>query len=68
MPMKRVAEVSGSNIVLKRMDRKRNTQKFFFDQTTKTIKSVQTKSYSMNIAGNGNSANLGMTTTNSRWW
>jgi hypothetical protein len=68
MPMKRVAEVSGSNIVLKRMDRKRKTQKFFFDQTTKTVKSVNNKNWSLNIAGNGNSANLQMTTTNSRWW
>jgi hypothetical protein len=68
MPMKRVAEVVGSNIVLKKMDRNRKTQQFIFDQVSKTIKSVNTKSWSLNIAGNGNSANLQMTTTNSRWW
>jgi hypothetical protein len=70
MPFKRVVELTGSNLRINRIDFNRNKkqQHFVFDEVSKTIKSVQTKSYSFNIAGNGNSANLGMTTTNSRWW
>ena len=41
MPMRRVIEVvGGRNLVIKRLVRTRKTQKWIFDQTTKTIKSL----------------------------
>jgi hypothetical protein len=69
LPMKRVAEVVGSDVKLRRwhVSRKRQ-QTFRFDQTSKTIKSQYHTSYSLDIHNNGRSANLRVTTTNSRWW
>lgn len=69
LPMKRVIEAIGANnLVIKSLVRNRLAQQFFFDQSTKTIKSQQWKTYSMNIQSNGNSNNLQVYTTNSRWW
>jgi len=50
MPMKRVAEAIGaSNVVTKRYVKGRIAQQWFFDQTTKTVKSVQWKSHSLEL-------------------
>jgi hypothetical protein len=69
MPMKRVAEAVSTNIKLKRWNKGRKRQQTFkFDITSKTIKNEYYKSYSLDIASNGKSANLRITTTNSRWW
>jgi hypothetical protein len=70
LPMKRVAEcVGANNIVLKRWVKGRAAQQFFFDQTSKTIRSQQWKNYAMEIQSNGRSKNLRMTSgINSRWW
>jgi hypothetical protein len=69
LPHKRVMECIGaSNVTIKKFYRNRTAQQWYFDQKSKTIKSNYWKSYSMNIQSNGRSNNLGMTTTNSRWW
>ena len=69
MPMHRVMElVGGRNLVIKRLARTRNTQKFVFDQTSKTIRSVAYKGRSFDIQNAGSSSNLQMWTTNSRWF
>jgi hypothetical protein len=67
--MKRIAEVAGSNVVLRRWNKGRKRQQTFrFDISSKTIKSQYHKSYSLDIPNNGRSSNLRVTTTNSRWW
>jgi hypothetical protein len=69
MPMRRVAEsISGSRIVIKRWIKNRAAQRFWFDNTSKTIKSHHWKHVSIDIQSNGGSSTLRMTTTNSRWW
>jgi len=69
MPMKRVAEVvGGRNIVLKSLVRGRNTQQFYFDNSSKTIKSQQYKDRSFDIQNAGRSNNLQMWKTNARWF
>jgi hypothetical protein len=69
LPMKRVAECVSTNIKLRRYNRGRARQQTFkFDQVSKTVKSQYYTSYSIDIASNGGSANLRVTTTNSRWW
>jgi hypothetical protein len=46
----------------------RNTQKFWFDQRTLTIKSRNWTSYSWNIVSNGGAKDMEVTTTNSSYW
>jgi hypothetical protein len=70
LPMKRVAEVHGANNIWMRRWRKNTTaQQFWFDCTSKTIRSQHWKNYAMEIQSNGGSSNLGMTSgITSRWW
>lgn len=69
LPMKRIAECVGANNVnLKRWRKNSLGQQWFFDPVTKTIRNQQWKSHSLDIQGNGASANVRCTTTNSRWW
>jgi bacillopeptidase F (M6 metalloprotease family) len=69
LPMQRVAECHGANNVwLRRWRKNALGQQWYFDEVTKTIKSQQWKSHSLDIQGNGASANVRCTTTNSRWW
>lgn len=69
LPMQRVVEAVGaSNLVIKRWVRNKTQQRFFFDPVSKTIKSQTWKGYSIEISSNGGSNNLGLRTTNSRWW
>ena len=69
MWMKRVIEVvGGRNLVIKTRVKNRNTQKFVFDQVSKTIKSVAYRGRSLDISNSGRSANLQIWNTNSRWW
>jgi len=50
LPMKRVAEAIGaSNVVLKKYVKNRLAQQWIFDQTSKTVKSVQWKSHSLEL-------------------
>jgi len=65
LPMKRVAEAIGaSNVVIKRLVINRLAQQFFFDQVSKTVKSMQWKNRSLQLSGN----NLIISPTNSRWF
>jgi hypothetical protein len=69
LPMKRVTEVVGTDVRLRRYHGGRTRQQTFtFDGVSKTIKSQYHRSYSMSIHNNGRSSNLRVTTTNSRWW
>jgi hypothetical protein len=69
LPMHRVMEVvGGRNLVIKTLQRNRNTQKFVFHQASKTIKSVAYMGRSFDIQNAGRSNNLQVWTTNSRWF
>jgi lipopolysaccharide export LptBFGC system permease protein LptF len=68
MPMQRVAERVGSDVRLRRWRKNQKQQQFFFDITSKTIKSQNSKSWSLEIPNKGRNNQLRMTTTNSRWW
>lgn len=69
LPMERVVECWGaSNIILSDLVNGKLGQQFFYDGVSKTIKSQQWKDRSLTIQSNGRSANLYMTTTNSRWF
>jgi len=64
----RAIEVTGGrNLVLKRKTSS-SQQHFFFDNATKTIKSMQYKDRSLDIQSSGRSSNLQLWSTNSRWW
>jgi hypothetical protein len=64
----RAVEVtSGRNLVLKRKTTS-TSQQFFFDNATKTLKSMQYKDRSIDIQSSGGSSNLQIWSTNSRWW
>jgi hypothetical protein len=67
--MRRIVEVVGSDVRLRRHHTGRTRQQtFVFDGISKTIRSKYHTGYSLDIAGNGGSNNLRVTTTNSRWW
>ena len=69
MPMKRVVEViGGRNLVIRNRVNNRRTQKWTFDQVTKTIKSLQYQSKSVDIQNYGRSNNLQIWATSSRWF
>ena len=69
LPMQRVLQCHGANNVLMSRYVKNNLgQQFFFDEVSKTVKSQQWKTHSLDITSNGASSNLRCTTTNSRWW
>jgi uncharacterized protein (UPF0248 family) len=54
LPMHRVIEcVGANNIVLKRYYKNRIAQQFYFDGTSKTLKSQQWKDRSISIQSNG---------------
>ena len=68
MPMRRVLEiVGGRNVVIATRSNK-NTQKFFFDGKTKTIKSVAFNDRSLDIANSGRASNLQVWKTNAKWF
>lgn len=68
--MSRVITVTGgSNLVIKSREGKgQNTQHWFFDQSSKTIKSVAYKGKSFDIQSSGGSANMQIYATNARWF
>lgn len=69
MPTGRVIEVvGGRNLVLRTVKKERSYQQFFFDATTKTIKSQAYKNKSIDIQNGGRSTNLQIWTTNARWF
>ena len=67
--MSRVVEVvGGRNLVIKSRVTNRNTQKWTFNEKTKTIESVQYKGKSFDIQNAGRSSNLQIWNTNARWF
>jgi hypothetical protein len=69
LPMERaLTNVGANNVVLKRLQRNNSAQLFYFDGTTKTIKSRQYTGRSLQIDGSGKSKNVNIATTNARWW
>jgi hypothetical protein len=69
LPMKRIAELVGSDVRLRRyVNSRRKQQTWRFDITSKTIKSMYQTSYSLEIPNSGRNNQLRATTTNSRWW
>jgi hypothetical protein len=71
MTMRRVAELVGSDVRLRRYNASSSRvrqQTFRFDQVSKTVKSMYQTSYSLEIPNQGRNKQLRMTTTNSRWW
>jgi len=67
--MNRVAEcVSANDIRLRTLARKNLGQQFYFDGSSKTIKSKQWTDRSITIQSDGTSSNIYMTTTNARWF
>jgi transposase-like protein len=70
MPIRRVAEAHGANNIWLRRWRKNTTaQQFFFDCSSKTIRSQHWKNYALEIQSNGGNSNLRMTSgITSRWW
>lgn len=69
MPMRRVVEVVGAkNLVIRQKVFGKREQQFYFDITTKTIKSVAYNYRSFNIEKQGRSSNIGVWNTNARWF
>jgi len=65
----RVLQLNGARwLHIHRYVKGRTEQQFVFDSKSKTIISQRYKDRSIQIESNGNSRNVGMTTTNSRWW
>jgi len=64
-----VVEVqNGRNLVVNSLDRTRESQIFFLDPKSHTIKSVQDKESSIDIQRAGASSNLQLWTTSARWF
>jgi hypothetical protein len=59
--------ISSYTMVLK-MDNGRNSQRFFFDNKTKTIKSRKSTSYSIEMKNSGRDKDMRIYSTYSRWW
>jgi hypothetical protein len=57
----------GSNVVISAQTGEAK-QIFYFDQTTKTIKTAAQANRSLDIASNGRSTNLQVGVTSSVWW
>jgi hypothetical protein len=70
MGIKRVVEAHGANNMdMRRWRKNATTQQFYFDPTTKTIRSQHWKNYAVEIQSNGGSSNIRLTSgINSRWW
>lgn len=67
LPDGRFLDLVGNNMLIKT----RNglpSQEWYFDQKTRTIRSQRTKSYAWTIQGNGNSANIAASGSNSEWY
>jgi len=60
--------VGGRNLALKRFERNKETQQFYLDPVTKTIKSVAYKDQSWDIQNAGQSNNMQIWKTNGRWF
>jgi len=63
----RYLDLIGTNLVLKRRNGF-DSQKFFFEQKTQTVKSVMQKDKSWGIQGNGSGKNMEIYTTSGQWF
>jgi len=60
--------VGGRNLALRKFERNKQSQQFYLDANTKTIKSVAYKDKSWDIENSGNSSNMQIWKTNRRWF
>lgn len=60
-------DLLGNNMVMKTRNGM-TSQQWYFDQKTRTIKSVRTPSKSWDIQSSGKASNLNVYSTNSGWW
>jgi len=60
--------IGGKNLAVKPFERNKQSQQFFLDASTKTIKSVAYKDLSWNIENTGNSSNMQVSKSMRRWW
>jgi hypothetical protein len=67
MAAHRYLDILGRNLVIKTPNGF-DTQVFWFDQKSKTIKSQRHKGWSFDIQSAGRSNNMQMWNTNSGWW
>jgi hypothetical protein len=63
----RLLDIISRNMVIKTRNG-RNTQQWFFDQKSRTIKNLAQPSWSWDIRGSGGSSNMQAWNTNSGWW
>jgi len=63
----RYLDILGRNMVIKTPNG-RTSQQWYFDQKSRTIKSMYRKNWSWDIAGSGKSNNMHAWNTNSKWW
>jgi hypothetical protein len=68
LPMERVLDVTGGKNVLLASRNGKDTQKWTFDEKSKTIKSFAYKAKCLDIENAGQSANLQIWNINSRWF
>jgi hypothetical protein len=59
--------INNYDVVIKR-SYSSNSQKWYFDNNTKTIRNRKHGSYSLEIKNSGSANNARFYTTNSRWW
>jgi hypothetical protein len=67
LPEGRYLDLVARNMVIKTRNGLKS-QEWYFDQNTKTIKSMRTKSYSWDVQNSGKTNNMQVYNTNSRWW
>lgn len=60
--------IGGKNLSVKKFERNKQSQQFFLDAKTKTIKSVSYKDKSWDIQDSGKSNNMQIWKTNYRWF
>jgi hypothetical protein len=67
LPSGKYVDILGRNMVIKTRNG-RNTQLWYFDQRSRTIKNFQNKGWSWDIRGAGRQTNMQAWNTNSGWW
>jgi hypothetical protein len=67
LPSGKYVDILGRNMVIKTRNG-RNTQLWWFDQRSRTIKNYQNKGWSWDIHSGGRSSNMQAWNTNSGWW
>jgi hypothetical protein len=68
LPAHRVATVQGHNLAITKKKNGDESQLFFFDHLTRTIKSQQFKARSIDIQSSGRGRSVQIWNTNARWW